>query len=175
MEVPRLGVKSELQLRPMPQPQQHRIWAASVTYTKAHGNTGSLIHWVRPGIEPASSWLLIRFLTHWATMAMLMELVFVSASFMFGEEGLARVGRDLSVWKQGNHSLCLSVSSANACNSSCEQQVALNQRAHRILGILRVDMQGGRPGFWHTAQKQRGGEKRSWAEEEENRGGEDDD
>ena len=27
--------------------------------TIAHGNTRSLIHWVRPGIEPESSWMLV--------------------------------------------------------------------------------------------------------------------
>ena len=36
MEVPRLGVQSEL--------QQLGIRAASATYTTAHGNTGSLTH-----------------------------------------------------------------------------------------------------------------------------------
>ena len=40
MDVPRLGVKLELQ-----QP----------AYTTAHGNTGSLTHWGRPALEPASS------------------------------------------------------------------------------------------------------------------------
>ena len=43
----------------MPQPQQRRIWASSVTYTTAHGNTRSLTHWARPGIEPAFSWILV--------------------------------------------------------------------------------------------------------------------
>ena len=47
---------------PIPQPQQHRIQTTSVTYTTAHGNTGSLTHWARPGIEP-TSWVLYR----WAT------------------------------------------------------------------------------------------------------------
>ena len=42
MEVPRLGVKSELQ---MP------------AYATAHSNTGSLIHQPRPGITPTSSWM----------------------------------------------------------------------------------------------------------------------
>ena len=32
-------------------------------YTTAHGNAGSLTHWVRPGIEPASSWILVRFVS----------------------------------------------------------------------------------------------------------------
>ena len=31
MKVPRLGVKLELQLRPLPQPQQHQIWATSAS------------------------------------------------------------------------------------------------------------------------------------------------
>ena len=44
-------------------PQQHRIRAASATYTTAHGNGGSLTHWARPGMESLSSWLLVRFAT----------------------------------------------------------------------------------------------------------------
>ena len=28
---------------------------------------GCLNHWVRPGVEPTSSWTLVGFLTHWAT------------------------------------------------------------------------------------------------------------
>ena len=42
-----------------PQPQKCRIRAASATCTAAHGNAGSLTHWARPGIEPASSWILV--------------------------------------------------------------------------------------------------------------------
>ena len=34
------------------------IQDASVTYNTAHGNARSLTHWVRPGIEPSSSWIL---------------------------------------------------------------------------------------------------------------------
>ena len=52
---------------PTPDPQQHRIWATSLTYTIAHGNAGSLAHWARPGIEPMSSWILVRFINRWAT------------------------------------------------------------------------------------------------------------
>ena len=44
MDVPRLGIESDLQLRPKLQPQQHQIQAASSTYTTAHGNPGSLTH-----------------------------------------------------------------------------------------------------------------------------------
>ena len=47
----------------MPQPQQHRIWAAYVTYTTAQGHAGSLTHWWRPGIELATSWFLVGFIS----------------------------------------------------------------------------------------------------------------
>jgi len=42
----------------MPQQQQHRIWT---TWATSHGNAGSLTHWARPGIKPASSWMPVRF------------------------------------------------------------------------------------------------------------------
>ena len=48
---------------PTPQPQQRQIRATSGTYTTAPGNTGSIIHWVRPGIKPVSSWILVRFVS----------------------------------------------------------------------------------------------------------------
>ena len=34
-----------------------------MTYPTAHGNAGSLTHRVRPAIEPASSWILVGFVT----------------------------------------------------------------------------------------------------------------
>ena len=68
MDVPGLGVKSELKLKPIPQSQRHRIQATSSTCTTACSNARSLTHWKRPGIEPASSWIPVRFSTHWATM-----------------------------------------------------------------------------------------------------------
>ena len=55
MEVPRLGVKSELQLRELP------------AYTTAPGNAGSSTHQVRPGIELTTSWFLVGFVSHCAT------------------------------------------------------------------------------------------------------------
>ena len=48
---------------PTLQPQQHRIWAVSVTYTTAHSNIGSLTHWARPRFKPASSWMLVNFVS----------------------------------------------------------------------------------------------------------------
>ena len=58
MDVPGLGVKSELQ------PQQHRIWAVSVTYTIAHGNASSLTN---ERVQRSNSHLhghYVKFLTH---------------------------------------------------------------------------------------------------------------
>ena len=62
VEVPRLGSNQSCSHWPIPQPQQHQIRAASMTYTTAHGDAGSLTHWVRSGIEPETSWFLVRLL-----------------------------------------------------------------------------------------------------------------
>ena len=48
---------------PMPQPQQCQIGAASANTTTAQGKAGSLTHWARPGMEPLSSWILVRFVS----------------------------------------------------------------------------------------------------------------
>ena len=61
VEVPRLGVDQSYSCQPTPRPQQLGIWAVSLTYTTAHGNTGSQTQWVRPGVEPASLWILVGF------------------------------------------------------------------------------------------------------------------
>ena len=63
MEVPRLGVNWSYSCQPTPQPQQRRIRAASVTYTTAQGNTRSLTHSARPGMEPTTSCLLVGFVS----------------------------------------------------------------------------------------------------------------
>ena len=55
MKAPRLGVQLELK------PQ-------ATTYTTALGNAGSPTHWARSGIEPETSWFLVGFVNHWATM-----------------------------------------------------------------------------------------------------------
>ena len=49
--------------RPIPQPQQHQIQASSVMYSTDHANTRSLMHWARPGIKPASSCILVGFVS----------------------------------------------------------------------------------------------------------------
>ena len=64
MEVSRPGVYNQsCSFWPTPQPQQHQIRAMSVTYTIARGNARSLTYWARPGTEPVSSWMLVRFLS----------------------------------------------------------------------------------------------------------------
>ena len=63
MEVPRRGVEMELSRQSTPQVQQHQSQASAATCTIAHGNTRSLTHWAKPGIEPASSWILVGFIT----------------------------------------------------------------------------------------------------------------
>ena len=54
MEVPRLGIESELQLRSTPPSQQYRIQATSVTYIAACPSAKSLTHWKTSRIESAS-------------------------------------------------------------------------------------------------------------------------
>ena len=60
---PGVGANQSFCCQPTPRPQQCQIGAASATYTTVHGNAQSLTHWARPGIEPKSSWILVRFVT----------------------------------------------------------------------------------------------------------------
>lgn len=65
-EVPRPRVKGSNQSFSywlMPQPQQCRTQAMSVTYTTAHGNIRSPSHGARPGMEPTLSWILVGFVS----------------------------------------------------------------------------------------------------------------
>ena len=57
MEIPSLGVKSELQLSAYTTATATRDPTLSVTYTTAPGNAGSLTHLLRPGIELSSLWI----------------------------------------------------------------------------------------------------------------------
>ena len=53
-----------------------RNGAASVTYTTAHSNAESLTHGVRPGIEPASSWILVWSFTTEPQQELLIKIIF---------------------------------------------------------------------------------------------------
>ena len=68
MEVPRLGVKSELQLLGLCHSHSNArskpyLWPTPT----AHGNTRSLTHWAGLGIKPPYSWILGMFVNCWAT------------------------------------------------------------------------------------------------------------
>ena len=60
MEVPRLGIESELQLLTYATAAAIPYPSMSVICTTTHGSAGSLA-W--PGIEPTSSWIRVRFVT----------------------------------------------------------------------------------------------------------------
>ena len=63
MEVPRLVSNRSCSCRPTPQPQQRQIRASSATYSTAHGIARSLTHGARPGMEPSTSWFLVRLIS----------------------------------------------------------------------------------------------------------------
>ena len=63
MEVPRLGVESGLATAAGLHHSHNNVGSTSSTYTTAHRNTRSLTHWARPGIDPASSWILVGFIS----------------------------------------------------------------------------------------------------------------
>ena len=76
VEVPRLGVKSELQLP-----------AYTTVMAVGNPNHSSWQHWIlnplaRPGIEPASTWILGRFINHWATVGTPMSFLFFCVCFV---------------------------------------------------------------------------------------------
>ena len=56
-----IGTTAASLCQPMPEPQQCGIRAESVTDTTAHGNSGSPTHQAKPGIQPTTSWFLVRF------------------------------------------------------------------------------------------------------------------
>ena len=60
---PRLGVKSELRLPAWTTATAMPDLSQSVIYTTPQGSAGYLIYWAGPGVEPASSWILVGFIT----------------------------------------------------------------------------------------------------------------
>ena len=60
---PGRGSNQSYSCRLTPQPQPRQIRAMSANYTTAHGNARSLTHQVRPRIELATSWFLVRFIS----------------------------------------------------------------------------------------------------------------
>ena len=63
-----------------------RVLATSMTYTTAHGNARSLTHDGRPGIKPASSWILVSFFTPepwWELPGISLDAGFSTMTIMF--------------------------------------------------------------------------------------------
>ena len=83
MEVPRLGLNQNCSCQSVPQLQPHQIWATNAAYLAACSNVGSLTPWLRSGIQPASSWMLAGYLSHWATRT---PGFFFFNSYMWGTE-----------------------------------------------------------------------------------------
>ena len=73
------------------------IGTASMTCTTAHDNAGSLTHWVRPGIEPASSWIPVRFvyIEPWRE---LLHTVFHRGCTIISERQLKKQKKFFSSW-----------------------------------------------------------------------------
>ena len=67
MEVPRLGAESELQLPAYVTAAAMQDSSCICNLLHSSGNTTSLTHWTRPGVEAVSSWILVRFITTRAT------------------------------------------------------------------------------------------------------------
>ena len=63
MEVPRLGVELELQLPAYATATATQVPSCLCDLHHSSRQWGYLSHWVRPGIEPVSSWLLVSFIT----------------------------------------------------------------------------------------------------------------
>jgi len=64
--------------QPTLQPGQRHILATSVTYITAHSNARFLAHWERPGIKPASLWILVGFVTakpQWELLLLFLEAI----------------------------------------------------------------------------------------------------
>ena len=68
----------------MLQPQQCGIRAASATYTTAYSNTGSPTPRARPGIKPASSQILVGFISAAPQGELLLTFLMVSYISCFG-------------------------------------------------------------------------------------------
>ena len=80
---PGQGSNQSYSCRPTPQPQQSRIQATSVIYTTAHRNTRSLAHWARSGIELATSWFLVRFVSTVPGGELQVQFFFLFLIFIF--------------------------------------------------------------------------------------------
>ena len=77
---PGQGLSWSCSCQPTPEPQPLGIQAVSTAYTTAQGNTGSLTHRARPEMEPASSWILVGFITTEPPQEFLYHIFFICSS-----------------------------------------------------------------------------------------------
>ena len=89
---------------PAPQPQPCQMWAESATCTTAHGTMGSLTLWVRPVIEPASSWIPISLLTSEPRR----ELLIFNSIYIHATASRIKAQGDLKITDDGR-SLCTGI------------------------------------------------------------------
>ena len=88
MEVPRLGVESELPLLAYTTATAMPDLRVSASYPAAHGNARSLMHGSRPGIKPGSSWIRVAFVSSEPCWELLYILFFMFSNWKFSETGL---------------------------------------------------------------------------------------
>ena len=79
MEVPRLGVQSELQLPAFATATQDSSCVCDLHHS--HSNVRSLAHLVRSGMEPTTSWFLVGFVSA-APRRELLKWFFIDNNFM---------------------------------------------------------------------------------------------
>ena len=89
-----------------------QIRAASLTCTTAHGNAGPLTHRVRPGIEPASSGILVRFVATEPQWDPLKSLFLILTFFQFSCD----IGHTLHCVKYNILILCVCVFQSDHCS-----------------------------------------------------------
>ena len=99
IEVPWLGVELELRLLAdtTATAMLDLSLICSLQYT-SHGSTGSITHWARSGIEPASSWMLVRFVT----AELQQELLYLQSVFTYSYDLELQEFFPL-FWKQGKN------------------------------------------------------------------------
>ena len=69
--------------------------------TEAHGNACSLTHWARPGIEPAASWILVRFMSAEPQLELPLFTIFFSLIFYFSS--LRFKAPSFSLWQMSQN------------------------------------------------------------------------
>ena len=118
--------------KPTPQPQQHQIRATSMTYSTAHGNTGSLTHWCRPGIKPVTSrtlWQFLNPLSHKGNSltCSLLSVIIIQVAVVFTDVDMPYFpGRNLGgLW--WDFSLCLGLLNISWIRKFCWMYRDINQ------------------------------------------------